>query len=249
MIGGGPCRLQSHYTGLGEGDTGNTPTNRHCGWSLPRTPIREGTQTGNLAESPPPTVIPAKAGIHTLGLSVAPPRRSPTSANLLIHIEPRRIVLLDQLNLPCPVPPFHRPFPTDGAVHGLVNLIPYQHMNAVALRESLYEASSVLPHSTYEVRGYSQVQSAPRSACQDVDGGCFHLQRPWIRASAGWRLWWDMDSRFRGNDGWGRSYPSRPCSPAGRVMRCAAWYVCGCFGISNALPSSSSPTVRIWIFG
>ena len=42
---------------------------------------------------------------------------------------------------------------------------------------------------------------------------------------------------------------SRPCSPAGRVMRCAAWYVCGCFGISNALPSKSSPTVRIWIFG
>ena len=58
---------------------------------------------------------------------------------------------------------------------------------------------------------------------------------------------------FRRNGcGWPPAHIARsslPCSPRARCTRCAGWYVCGLRGISKALPSSISPTVRIWILG
>ena len=82
-----------------------------------------------------PLWVPACAGTTT------------PSIYIVIQVCPERIVLLNQLNLPCPPPPLDRLLSADGAFHQFMNLVPDEVVNSVALGKPIHQVVLVEPDS------------------------------------------------------------------------------------------------------
>ena len=193
---------------------------------------RNGCGQGRDA-APRPLTTPAKAGVYRLllrGASYSPP--------------------------PWPwIPAFAGMVAVRGGTRPRAHRPPLRKQGSTA---SYYAARPVFTtapalDSCFRRNGCGQGRdAAPRPLTTPAKAGVYRLllcgapysplPRPWIPAFAGM-----VNGR-----GWPHAHTARsslPCSPRARWTRCAGWYVCGLRGISKALPSSRSPTVRIWILG
>ena len=103
-----------------------------------------------------------------------PRKRESTFTDLIVQISPGRVTLLNQLDLPCPIPFLDRLFPPDSAFHGFMNLVPNQQVDAVTFRESFYPIIPVLPDPLNGIRRDTDIQGAMGFARKDVNAGGFH---------------------------------------------------------------------------
>src|SRR5262249_29656181 len=106
----------------------------------------------------------------------------------------------DQGELPVAVPALDRGLALDRRGHGLMRLVPDQHLAAVALGEPLAGAPFVLEHAPDELAGHAGVERAVATARHDVDGdpgvsadhvrkrnNDIGLRQPWAGEGAGMR--------------------------------------------------------------
>ena len=110
------------------------------------------------------------------------------SVQFLIQIPPQGIGLLNQLQLPAPVPFFYGFLPLNRTLHRLVGFIPNQHMHAILFRKSFNLVILMLPDTFDEIRGNPDVKSSITTAGENIYAGKF---RHSLAA---------LDSRLRGND-------------------------------------------------
>ena len=93
------------------------------------------------------------------------------------QILPLWIFLLDQLQLPCPVPFLQLLLSRDRGQHVRVRFIVNQSMNPVLLCEPVHEVVLVFPRTLGQIAGNSDIKRAVLLARQNVDGRLpFHNQ-------------------------------------------------------------------------
>src|SRR6185369_846730 len=102
--------------------------------------------------------------------SVSSPRRRGSNSlnDRLIQIVPLRILRLDQVHLPVPIPFLDLLFTRDRPDGCLVHLEPDQPMNAVVLAESGDYVVLVLPHAPNQIVRNPDVQSLVHARGEDV---------------------------------------------------------------------------------
>lgn len=80
-----------------------------------------------------------------------------------------RIVRVDQVDLPLPMPAFELLFAQDSALHVAKQLEMDEHVNPVVRREPRQGVAAVLGEAKRQVGGHADVQRSIRPACKDVD--------------------------------------------------------------------------------
>ena len=99
------------------------------------------------------------------------------SNNISIQVTPRRIGLLDKIELPFALPALDRLLARNGRFHCLAHLEPDQRMNAIFFREPFHKIALVLPDALNRIGRHADVKSAVSTAGEDVDAGLFHRRR------------------------------------------------------------------------
>ncbi len=92
------------------------------------------------------------------------------SNNREIKVLPRRVVLLNQRQLPPPSPFFDGLLRGDGSLHALVELIPDQLVNPVATGETDSQVIPVFPNPLDQVRGDADLEGPVSLAGENIDG-------------------------------------------------------------------------------
>jgi hypothetical protein len=109
-------------------------------------------------------LIPAQAGIqqveHFWTPAFAGVSGVTSGEQFVPEIAPGRIILLDELNLPCAIPFFHLTFPEEGGLTALVLFHPYQRFDTVPFCKSGNDALAVLPNSFGNIIGHPDVERA-----------------------------------------------------------------------------------------
>src|SRR3546814_15723499 len=90
---------------------------------------------------------------------------------------PARIFLLDQPELPAPIPLLDMLLTHYGALHRGVQFVPDQRGNAVSLREDVDDVFPVLPCASEQIAGNPGIQSAVAFAGKNVEGWLLFLKR------------------------------------------------------------------------
>ena len=80
------------------------------------------------------------------------------SQHLSVQITPSSVHLLNQLDLPIPVPLLHLLLPSYRTLHRRMRLIPHQTVNSILLRKPSNQPVLVLPHSPRDVRRHADVE-------------------------------------------------------------------------------------------
>ena len=89
------------------------------------------------------------------------------------EVDPLRVVLLDQVDLPLTVPALQLLFARDGGVHIAEHLEADEAEDAIARREAGDFPFAVLIEPCEKVRGYSNIERAVSLACENVDARVF----------------------------------------------------------------------------
>lgn len=88
---------------------------------------------------------------------------------LIVQIVPLDVGLLNEIHLPLPFPFLEAFLPMNGPPHVPETLEMDQLLDAMSLRESVDEPFPVLPDTSYEIVGYTDVKRAVTPARKDVD--------------------------------------------------------------------------------
>ena len=109
------------------------------------------------------------------------------SRQLLVQVPPLGVRLLDQLQLPAPLPGLDRLFTPDRRLHGFVGLVPDQRVHPVSFGEPVDKVFLVPPDALGEVGGDARVERAVAAAGQQCRrrAASFTQARGWIPACAG----------------------------------------------------------------
>lgn len=118
-----------------------------------------------------------------------PRKREPRLGNYdVIQVVPFRVMLLHQLQLPCPPPALDLLLPSDSFFRALMNLEIDEPLDAILPGKALDHILFVLPNSLHQVGCHPCIQGAITLTRKDVDIDWLPIHIP-------------LDSRFRGNDG------------------------------------------------
>ncbi|MGF7171726.1 hypothetical protein FHS91_003427 [Sphingobium xanthum] len=91
------------------------------------------------------------------------------------EIDPFRIVTLNQVDLPLPVPALELFLAQDRTFHGAEEFVADEMVNAMSAREAGDRAGTVLVKPANKVRCNADIQRSMARACKDVDAGLlFH---------------------------------------------------------------------------
>ena len=90
------------------------------------------------------------------------------------QIMPMRVVALDQIDLPRPVPVLQLFLACDGGRHVGQPFVANKAIDAIAAREPTAVAVSMLPHARKQIGCNANVKRPARLACKDVDARLFH---------------------------------------------------------------------------
>ena len=126
---------------------------------------------------------------------------------LFEDVPPFFVGLLNQIDFPSSAPLFKALFPSDSVRHRLVKLNINKPMDVVFPAEAFDNTGFVLPDSTKDVAGNTDIKRAIPFAGQNIDAGSFH--RP-----TSYQLSRLLDARLRGHDG-----VDGPCSPASKCHK------------------------------
>ena len=103
------------------------------------------------------------------------------------QIDPMRVMFVDQVDLPRPVPVFQLLFAKDGWLHFAKQLKMDKAVDRIFSRGSGYGPIAMLPHATDKVRGNANVKRAIKLARKDIDAGLLFLSH--VRSlAAKWTL-------------------------------------------------------------
>jgi len=102
-------------------------------------------------------------------------------------VEPVRVSLFDQVDLPLPAPVLKLLFARDRRHHFTMTFEPDQHLDAVTIGEAGQRAIAVLPESADKIRRDADVERPARLACQDIDAR-FPFTDHTPELAAGWTL-------------------------------------------------------------
>ena len=103
------------------------------------------------------------------------------------QIMPVRVVLLDQVDFPLPVPAFELLLTQDRAFHVAEHLEPDQSMDAVLAGEPASDALAMLVKSPHQVAGDADVERPARLARKDIDARVA-LESHSAESAGGWTL-------------------------------------------------------------
>ena len=114
----------------------------------------------------------ADPGIH----AVTPESRHGTErspANTTKQLEPFRVGLLDQFDLPLASPAFQSLLPCDRALCTVMSFVPDQAIDGISFGEPFSGFVAVLPYTTREIAGNADIQCAAGLAGQNVNEEMF----------------------------------------------------------------------------
>ena len=91
------------------------------------------------------------------------------------QISPMRVMLVDQVDFPRPVPVLQLLFALDRAFHVAKQFKVNETVDRIFRRMSGHRAIAMLPHAANKVRCHADIQRTVKLASKDVDAGLFFL--------------------------------------------------------------------------